>query len=253
MLARRTAVSRPLAADSEPASADPREVAVESVVDRIPLWSAPIASLIIPGLGQARLRKDRFIPYMAAEAFLLLTYVKDIREGNDAARTYRAVARDVARRSFAASPKDTVWQYYEKLEKYLESGTFSLSLNGPTVPETDSTTYNGAQWVLARQQFGIPLNDPGAATLPNYALALAYYESRAIRQAYGWSWRNAQLEQDLFRRSIGRSNDAKRRARLDLSALIANHLLSAVDAFIVIRLTQLEAGGLRVAATVPIQ
>ncbi len=251
-MARRTAVSRPLA-DSEPVRADPRRVAVESVVERIPLWSAPIASAIFPGLGQARLRKDRFIPYMAAEAFLLLKYAKDIREGNDAARTYRAVARDVARRSFAASPKDTVWQYYEKLEKYLESGTFSLSLNGPTVPETDSTTYNGAQWVLARQQFGIPLNDPGASTLPNYALALAYYESRAVRQAYGWSWRNAQLEQDLFRRSIGRSNDAKRRARLDFSALIANHLLSAVDAFIVIRLTQLEAGGLRVAATVPIQ
>jgi hypothetical protein len=224
----------------------------DNAIDRIPLWAAPIASAIIPGLGQARLRKERFVPYMAAEAFLLLKYVKDIREGNDAARTYRAVARDVARRSFAASPQDTIWQYYEKLEKYLESGTFSLSLNGPTAPETDSTTYNGAQWVLARQQFGIPLDDPGASSLPNYPLALSYYESRAVRQAYGWSWRNAQLEQDLFRRSIARSNDAKRRAKLDFSALIANHLLSAVDAFIVVRLTQLETGGVRVAATLPI-
>ena len=98
---------------------------------RLPLWSAPIASAIMPGLGQVRLKKDRFVGYMAAEAFLLLQYAKNAREGNDNTREYRAIARDVARRNFPGTHPDTVWQYYEKVEKYLESGSYSLAVTGP--------------------------------------------------------------------------------------------------------------------------
>jgi hypothetical protein len=220
-------------------------------INRIPLWSAPVASAIIPGLGQVRLKKDRFVGYMAAEAFLLLQYAKNTREGNDNTREYRALARDVARRNFPGTHPDTVWQYYEKVEKYLESGSFSLAITGPTVPETDGTTYNGEQWVLARQTFGIPLDVQNAAGNPNYAEALAFYESRAIPQAYGWSWRNAQLEKDIYTKTIGRSNDAYRRATNDLVAVIANHLLSAVDAFASVRLIQASGGEMRVSASIP--
>jgi UPF0042 nucleotide-binding protein len=98
---------------------------------------------------------------------------------------------------------------------------------------------------------GIPLDAGTASSNPNYAEALAYYESRAIPQAYGWSWRNAQLEKDVYIRTIGRSNDAYRRATTDLVALIANHLLSAVDAFASVRLIQAAGGELRVSASVP--
>ena len=229
----------------------------QRALDRMPLWAAPIASGAVPGLGQARLGKERFVAYMATEAFLILRYIKDDREGNDNATSFRAIARDIARRNFVATPggvpPDTVWQYYESMEKYLESGFFSLSPSGLTVPETDPATFNGAQWVLARRQYAIPLDDPGASALPSYSLAVALYESRAVRQAYRWSWRNAQLEQDIFKQAIARSNNAYRRAKYDIIALIGNHLLSSIDAFATVRLLQTSEGGTRISAAFPVQ
>ena len=227
---------------------------VRSALDRLPLWSAPLASAIVPGLGQARLHKDRFVAFMAAEAFLVLQYAKASGDGRDNAQSFRAIARDIARRGFPGTHPDTsAWKYYETMEKYLESGFFTLSRSGPTVPETDVTTYNGAQWVQARLLFGVPLDDPDARQNPGYARALARYESTAIQQAYGWSWRNAQLEQDLYRRSIARSNDAYRRATGDLIAIIANHVISAVDAFSSVRLIQAAGGEMRLSASVPVR
>lgn len=236
-----------------PAPGEPKS-GVRSALDQMPLWSAPLASAIVPGLGQARLHQDRFVAFMAAEAFLVLQYAKSSGEGRDNARKYRAIARDIARRGFPGTHPDTsAWKYYETMEKYLESGFFTLSGSGPTVPETDVTTYNGAQWVEARVLFGVPLDDPGAVQNPNYAQALARYESTAVRQAYGWSWRNAQLEQDLYKRTIASSNDAYRRATGDLIAIIANHVISAVDAFSSVRLTQAAGGEMRMSASIPVR
>lgn len=256
-VALRAGVSRSAAVDSAK-SAQPARTAdrsrVLSAVDRLPLWSAPIASAILPGLGQVRLKKDRFVGYLAVEAFLILQYAKNNKEGNDNTIEYRAIARDIARRNFPGTHPDTVWQYYEKVGKFLESGSFSLNASGgPTIPEIDPATYNGEQWILARQTFGIPLDLSDARGNPNYAEALALYESRAIPQAYGWSWRNAQLEKDVFTKTIGRSNDAYRRANNALVALIANHLLSAVDAFASVRLIQAAGGEMRVSASIPIR
>lgn len=241
------------AAVSGPAPAESTS-RMRSALDRMPLWSAPLASAIVPGLGQARLHKDRFVAFMAAEAFLLLQYAKASGDGRDNAEGFRAIARDIARRGFPGTHPDTsAWKYYETMEKYLESGFFTLSRSGPTVPETDVTTYNGAQWVQARLLFGVPLDDPDALQNPGYSRALARYESTAIQQAYGWSWRNAQLEQDLYKRSIARSNEAYRRATGDLIAIIANHVFSAVDAFTSVRLIQAAGGEMRLSASVPVR
>jgi hypothetical protein len=218
-------------------------------INRLPTWSAPLASLVIPGVGQARLKQGRAIAYFAAETFLLLQYRKDLNEGRRNERDYRDIARTIARRGFVASPPDTVWQYYEKLSEYVESGAFSMVPNGPTVPETDPQTYNGYQWKLAREQYGVAENGLDVGTL-QYGRALALYESRAMRQPYRWSWRNAQLEKDIYVRAISRTNDAYRRATLDLSALIANHLLSAVDAFARVRLSSDAGGAMRVSASI---
>lgn len=225
---------------------------VRSTLDRLPLWSAPLASAIVPGLGQARLRKDRFVAFMAAEAFLLLQYARSSADGRQNARNFRAIARDVARRGFDdARPDTSAWKYYETMEQFVESGFFTLSASGPTVPETDLATFNGVQWMQARLLFGVPLDDPDATRTPNYARALARYESTAVRQAYRWSWRNAQLEQDLYKRSIARSNDAYRRATGDLIAIIANHVISTVDAFATVRLIQASGGEMRLSASIP--
>jgi hypothetical protein len=220
-------------------------------IDRLPLWSAPLASLVVPGIGQARLRQGRAMAYLAAESFLLLQYGKDLREGHRSEREYRSIARNIARRGFAPAPPDTIWQYYEKLSEYVESGAFTTATSGPTVPELDPATYNGFQWFLARSQFGVP-DDPSERGSVRYQRALALYETRAVRQPYRWSWRNAQLEKDLYARTISRTNDAYRRATLDLSAVIANHLLSAIDAFAVVRLSPAPGGSVRLSTTITI-
>lgn len=221
--------------------------------DSLPLWTAPIASALVPGLGQAQLHKDRFVAFMSAEAFLLVQLVKNNREYRTSATSYRALARDVARHAFVGARADTIFEYYEAMGKYLESGAFTSAPNGVIVPETDTLTYNGKQWLLARKQYGVPLDDPSASSTANYAQALSFYEGRAVSQYYGWSWRNAQLEQDLFKREIARSNDAYARAQRNLSAIIANHLLSAIDAFAIVRLIQASNGTTRISATIPLR
>jgi hypothetical protein len=221
---------------------------VRRSIDRLPVWSAPLASLVLPGVGQARLRQGRAMAYLAVEGFLLLQYGKDLREGHRNEREYRQIARTIARRNFADAPPDTIWQYYEKLTEYVESGAFTTATSGPTVPELDPATYNGFQWLLARSQFGVP-DDPSERGSARYQRALALYEARAVRQPYRWSWRNAQLEKDLYTRTISRTNDAYRRATIDLSAVIANHLLSAIDAFAMIRMSPAPGGTMRVSTT----
>lgn len=219
---------------------------------RMPIWAAPVASALIPGAGQARLGKDRFVAYLAVEAYLLLQYRNHAGDVREHERTFRGLARDIARRTFPGEHPDTVFQYYEKLKENLESGQFTLVPNGPTVPETDLSTYNGREWLSARQQFGVPLDDPTPESSRNYAAALALYESRAFRQEYGWSWKNAQLEWDLYKRTIDQSNESNRRATQHFIALIANHVLSTVDAFATVRLIQASGGGMRVSARVQV-
>ena len=243
----RTSVSEPLADSVGTASRSPRGFA--QALGRMPLWATPIASAIVPGLGQARLGKDRFVAYLAVEAYLLLQYRDHTGDVRDHERTFRGLARDIARRTFPGQHPDTVFQYYEKLKENLESGQFTLVPNGPTVPETDLSTYNGREWLSARQQFGVPLDDPDPRSRPNYAAALALYESRAFRQEYGWSWKNAQLEWDLYKRTIDRSNESTRRATQHFIALIANHVLSTVDAFATVRLIEARGGNMRVSAS----
>jgi hypothetical protein len=223
-----------------------------ALLDRVPEQAAPVASLLVPGLGQARLHQGRAIAYLAVEGFLLLRYTKDLSEAHRNESEYRDIARTIARRGFVASPPDTVWQYYEKLSKYIESGAYSLTSFGRVVPETDTATYNGAQWDLARRQFGVS-TDPGEVGSLAYNRALAVYEQHAVRQPYRWSWRNAQLEKDIYARTIARANDAYRRATLEISAVIANHLLSAIDAFAVVRLSQPSRSSMRLSVSIPVR
>jgi hypothetical protein len=205
---------------------------------RIPRQAAPLASLIVPGLGQAVLGRERGIVYLAVETFAVLQYIKDVREFARERRQYRLLARDVARLPFGGARVDGDWDYYEAMAgRFPESGEFSESASA-MVPEDDTLTYNGSRWILARRTFW---RDP-FATPPvgsaEYQQAIDFYLLKAIRPDFRWSWRNAALQHDLFRRSIDRSNDSAKRARSAATILLANHLLSAIDAFASIRLSE---------------
>jgi len=219
--------------------------------ERGPPWWAPLASAVLPGTGQFALEQDRFVAYLAVEAFAWLQYTVDLREGQRQRRAYRDLARRVARAPFGTNRPDGDFDYYERMEHYVESGEYDAAPGDELEPETNEGTFNGSIWLLARQTYW---DDPAVAPPPeseSFRSAIAFYEGRAVRPEFQWSWRNAQLEQDLFRRTISRSNDAFRRSVQDLGVVIANHVLSTVDAYISLRLSAGPRGRLGVSAGVP--
>ncbi|MCA1605712.1 MAG: hypothetical protein LC775_09615, partial [Acidobacteria bacterium] len=105
-------------------------------------------------------------------------------------------------------------------------------------PEPDETTFNGTTWRLARLTFWEDPEIPPPRGSLEFQRALEFYANRAIQEEFRWSWRNAQFEQDVFSRTIERSNSAFKLSSQYLGVLIANHALSAVDAFITLRLSR---------------
>jgi hypothetical protein len=230
----RAGVNQPVIADSS----------APVVSELIPLGSgkrvalrpyAGLASLIAPGSGQFLLGKDRFIGFLAVEMLGWWQYSKDVRERAAQERAYKDYARRVARAPFASAVPDGklpdgTWEYYEQVRDWPESGQFSLATSGPTVPEKDTTTFNGKRWEILQ------------STTPTFEAALAAYEREAIRPEFRWSWLNAQLSYDIYIRTTDLQNDAARAALKDLIVIGANHFLSMIDAFAAFRL-QVRAEG----------
>ncbi len=217
-------------------------------------WYAPLASLAVPGLGQALLRENRALLYVSVEVYSLLDYRAQQTEAARDRDQYIALANDVARRFFSDTRPVGPWSYYESMEKYIESGAFDRIPGGGIDPEIDESTYNGSIWKLARDTYWPDPNVTPPVGSVAYTKAVSMYLQRAARSDYLWSWRDAALEHDLYRRSIRRSNDASRRAREQAGVLLANHLLSMVDAFATIRLRYLStasSSGLNVEVRLP--
>lgn len=201
-----------------------------------PRWWAPLSSAAVPGAGQAVLGQKRWLPYLALEVWAWVQYIETRREGGRRRREYQLLALDVARSRFPGPYPAGDFEYYEHMLKNVESGDFDLLPGGPIDPETDTTTYNGRRWLDARRLFWKnPNNAPPPDSEP-YVNALQFYQVNAIPAQYRWSWGSAQLEYDVFRRTIVRSNVAYKRSVQYLGVIIANHALSAVDAFVTLRL-----------------
>jgi hypothetical protein len=204
---------------------------------------AVLASAVIPGSGQALLKQDRFVAYLAIEAYAWARYAADAREGRRARSSYRELASEVARRQFGGSRPVGDFDYYEKMEKFAESGAYDVVPEGDVDPEPDSTTANGAIWLLARQTFWTDPASPPPKSSQEYSNAATFYRDRAVRPEFQWSWANARLEYAEYRRTIRRSNNAYRTSLQDLGLVIANHALSTVDAFVTVRLRRHVDGG----------
>ena len=212
---------------------------------RARLWLPPVASFVLPGSGQLLNGRDRGMVYLATEAFVLSRFLQITHDAHRGADRYRTLAYAVARRGFVATRRDTVFEYYETMEKFSASGEFDLDPGPGLAPEDDPTTYNGSMWLLARRTFWSDPDVPPPPTSPEFQLALQFYRSHAVGPDFRWSWRDAPLEQQEFRATIRSSDNAFRRAQNQLGLLLANHVVSAVDALISIRLS----AGLRRPAT----
>jgi hypothetical protein len=215
-------------------------------------WQPVAASALLPGAGQLALGQWRAVIYAAIEGF---GWVQHARYGADARRQrdrYRALARDVARAPFGGDRPVGDFAYYERMESYVASGAYDRVPGGALEPEQDPATFNGATWALARQTYWADPDvtpDPSSAA---YRDALAFYQRRAAAPAYFWTWEGASMAHAEFRASLQRSNDASRLAGVALAVLIANHVGSAVDAAISVRLLPLGDGRAALVANAPL-
>lgn len=188
------------------------------------------ASLLLPGTGQLVLGQRRWIVYAALELAGWAFHLDRRRTGRRLRGEYRDLAWTEARGAAPQPRLDGDFEYYEALEHWSRSGTWDADprLEG-LQPETDPGSYNGFVWALARDLY-LP---PGASEAdPRFAQALAYYEERAYRPELLWDWTGKEAALDRYIRLIDGSDDALRTATVVLGAVVANHLLAGVDAFI---------------------
>ena len=203
---------------------------------RTSLLVRPLASLLVPGTGQLMAHQDRGAVYLAAEIYLLSRFLQLDREASREATRFQSLAFNVARRPYMPASTDTVFEYYEQMERFPESGVYDADPGPAFAPETDSTTYNGSVWRLARRTFWTDPNVPPDPMSQPYINAVTFYFNHAITPGFQYSWRDHSLEHGEYRESIRRSDNAYRTAQDQIGLLLANHVLSAVDALISARL-----------------
>jgi hypothetical protein len=197
----------------------------------------PLASLLLPGTGQLLAHQDRGAVYLAAEVYLVSRYLQLDHEATQEAKRFQNLAFEVARRSFMPTRRDTVFEYYEQMERFVESGAYDADPGAAFAPEPNPQTYNGSVWLLARRTYWTDPNVPPDPTSWQYRAALDFYTARAVGPNFQWSWREHSLEHQVFRDFIRRSDNAFRRAQNQIGLLLANHIVSAVDAIISARLS----------------
>jgi hypothetical protein len=197
----------------------------------------PLASLLLPGSGQLLAHQDRGAVYLAAEVYLVSRFLQLDHEAFRQSQRFQNLAFDVARRPYMPARRDTVFEYYEQMERFAESGSYDDDPGSAFVPESDPRTYNGSVWLLARRTYWVDPDVPPDPTSPQYWHALQFYQARAVGPNFLWSWRDHSLEHEVYRDFIRRSDKAFRRAQNQIGLLLANHIVSAVDALISARLT----------------
>lgn len=212
-------------------------------------WYGPLASLVVPGTGQALFRQQRSVAYMVAEGFLAIRAVRAYRDRNAARSQYQKLAADVARSGFGTDKPVGPWDYYETLEKYTASGAYDLAVGGKFTPESDMDTYNGEVWFIARRIFWASPDSAPAELSAEYQRALSRYKEIAVRDNFRWSWKDQTNVQNEYILSISEANRSKQRMVSTFGLLAVNHLASFVDGYITVRLRKYGGAGL-VGATV---
>lgn len=192
---------------------------------------AAARSLIVPGWGQQSLGQRRSLVYAMAEATLWAVWAERRHKGN----TLRTAYRDLAWREGrvqSGSRADPSWAYYEALSKWMRSGAFDRDPQVAGVqPELDERTFNGSAWSLAVDIHFPRGVEPDPAD-PAYAAALAWYSTHAYGEAFLWDWSGKEGELEEYKDLIHRSDRRFSQATAALGAVLANHVLSATDAFV---------------------
>jgi hypothetical protein len=226
-----TAAASAVPASGQWLARSPLGIVQETATPTGSLLTPTLLSLALPGAGQHALRQDRKWVYLALEVAGWALWV----ERRASAADYRTRYRDFAweRGRIQSGPRmDGDFDYYERLSKWTRSGAFDADPSSSGVqPELDVSTYNGSIWALASGIFFPPgpLPAPGE---PAYQSALAYYQDRAYGAALLWDWTSVPADRQELGRLITESDNRFGHATTVLGAVIANHLLSAADAYL---------------------
>ncbi len=193
---------------------------------------APAAlSLLLPGAGQHRLGQGRKWVYAAVEVLGWAVFFERRHAGGEYRTRYRDFAWNEAR--IQTGPRvDGDFDYYETLSVWDASGAYdSDPVAAGVQPEPDPSTYNGSIWARAMQIF-IPGGGPVPPTDPGYQSALAYYDDFAYPTSLLWDWSGAPAGRAELADLIEESDARFRHATTALGVVIANHLISAADAYL---------------------
>jgi hypothetical protein len=190
-----------------------------------------LASAVVPGAGQAMERRWITSAVFAAIEVTAWWIALDRRgEGNRLRTAYRDLAWEVARNR-SAPRVDGSFEYYERLIHWTRSGSFDASAEAGLQPERAPDAFNGRQWRLAAEIFlGGDISAP--PTAPGYAAAIDYYRGRAYQEPFVWDWTGRAPDQERFAALIDESDGALRRSSVAVGAAIANHVLSAAEAYV---------------------
>jgi hypothetical protein len=191
---------------------------------------APMSlSLVLPGAGQHLLGQNRKWAYLALEVASWAFFVERRLAGSDYRERYRDFAWE-AGRIHGAFRIDGDFEYYERLVHWARSGAFDGDVGAPGIqPELDETTFNGSVWSLASRIYGatgLPESDPA------YQSALDYYSRQAYSTDLLWDWSGAPGAQAEYAELLDTSDSRFRQATTVLGVIIANHVLSATDAYL---------------------
>ncbi len=220
--------SSPLWASTVAASGAP--IPIQSTGSARSVAEAAAFSAILPGAGQYRLGQSRAWAYLAVEVAAWGFYVDRRRAGNAGRDRYRDFAWERGRLQ-GSTRIDGSFDYYETMSKWIRSGAFDADAGAAGIqPEMDPTAFNGSIWALADQIYqpgpGAPPGDP------RLEQALAYYRQRAYGDDFLWDWTGTGTARTEYAELISDSDARFRQATNALGVVFANHIVSAVDAFL---------------------
>jgi hypothetical protein len=187
--------------------------------------------LVLPGGGQHLLGQNRKWAYAALEAAGWVFFVERRHAGGDYRDRYRDFAWENGRIQ-SDGRVDGDFEYYERLAHWTRSGEFDRDASSPGLqPEQDETSFNGSVWALATRIFlggatNVPESDPA------YQSALAYYGEEAYATGLLWDWTGMPAAQAHYAALLDESDSRFRQATTILGLVIANHVLSAADAYL---------------------
>lgn len=202
-------------------------------------------SALVPGFGQKKQGKGRWLAYVAVEGASWIAFGHSRWSAHDRRYQYRDLAWE-AGRTFAGPRVDGDFPYYESMEKFEISGAFDTDPAALGVqPQMDPSTFNGQEWLLATQ-----IHFPGGTNPlpgdPEYEAALTDYQARAYNEPFEWSWAGQPTAWTEYKDLIESSDGYFRRASQYLGVVVANHLLSGIDAFVSSRMPGLGRANARI-------